>query len=129
MAPSKRSDEAGSSPDILPFYPRSLCQRYREHQLIGSATREVLDRGRIGWQPDYETYLAREAARLRVGGFSTSLPDAFPREMRGELVWSGTRNIDEAQYTFHLQDFQKTEVYEALKHFKGRIWNVAVAPC
>jgi hypothetical protein len=120
MAPSKRSDGASSSPDALPFYPRSLCQRYRDHQLNGSVTKEVLDPSNIGWQPEYETYLAREAARLRVGGFPTSLPDGFPREMRGDLVWSGTRNIEEAQYTFYLQDFQKTEVYEALNHFKGR---------
>jgi hypothetical protein len=121
MAPSKRSDEAGTSPDVLPFYPRSLCQRYRDHQLNVTVTKEALDPSSIGWQPDYEKYLAREAAKHRVGGFSTSLPDGFPREMRGDLVWSGTRDIDEDQHTFHLQDFQKTEVHEALKYFKGRI--------
>jgi hypothetical protein len=121
MVPSKWSDEASTSTDVLPFYPKSLCQRYRDQNLNVSAPKEVLDPGRIGWQPDYETYLARNAARLRVGGFSASLPDGFPEEMKGDLVWSGTHNIDEARYTFHLQDFQKTEVYEALQHFKGRI--------
>jgi hypothetical protein len=129
MAPSKRSDEAGTAPNVLPFYPRSLCQRYRDHQLNVSLTKDALDPARIGWQPDYETYLAREAARHRVGEFSTTLPDGFPQEIRGDLVWSGTRNIDEAQYTFHLQDFQKTEIYDALQHFKGRILNVANALC
>jgi hypothetical protein len=121
-------DEAGDSPEILPFYPRSLCQRYRADQLNVSVTKEVLDPARIGWQPDYETYLAREAARLRVGGLSTSLPDGFPREMRGDLVWSGTCYIEEIQYTFQLQDFQRAEVEQALKHFKGRIRNFIATP-
>ena len=127
MAPSKTSDEAGPSLDVLPFYPRSLCQRYRADELKVPATKEVLDPARIGWQPDYEAYLTREAARLRVGGLSTSLPDGFPREMRGNLVWSGTHNIEGAQYTFQLQDFQVAEVEQALKHFKGRFRNFFVA--
>ena len=123
MAPSKWSDKPCTPADVLPFYPKSLCQRYRDHQP------NISDPARIGWQPDYETYLAREAARVQAGGFPTSLPDEFPREMKGDLVWSGIRTIDEARYTFHLQDFQKTEVYQALKHFKGRICNAVVAPC
>jgi hypothetical protein len=121
MAPARRSDEVEASQDVLPFYPRSLCQRYRADQLNVSVTKEILDPVRIGWQPNYETYLARAAARLRVGGHSASLPAGFPREMQGDLVWSGIRKIEEVQYTFQLQDFQKAEVEQALKHFKGRI--------
>jgi hypothetical protein len=121
-------DEARDSRDVLPFYPRSLCQRYRADQLNVSVTKKVLDPARIGWQPDYEIYLAREAARLRVGCLTTSLPDGFPREMKGDLVWSGTHKIEEEQYTFQLQDFQKAEVEHALKHFKGGIWNFFTTP-
>jgi hypothetical protein len=127
MAPATTSEEARTSPDVLPFYPSSLCNRYRAHELKVPATKEVLDPARIGWQPDYETYLAREAARLRVGGLSASLPDGFPRTMKGDLVWSGIHNIETAQYTFQLQDFQVAEVEQALKHFKGRIRNFCVA--
>jgi hypothetical protein len=129
MAPSRMSDEVEISQDILPFYPRSLCQRYRADELNISVTKEVLDPARIGWQPNYEMYLARAAARLRVGGPSGSLPIGFPREMQGDLVWSGTRKIEEVQYTVQLQDFQKAEVEEALKHFKGWISSAAVALC
>lgn len=127
MAPSKMLDETENSPDVLAFYPRSLCQRYRADQLKVPVTKEVLDPARIGWQPDYETFLAREAARLRVGGPPTPLPEGFPQEMKGDMVWSGLHNIKEEQYTLELQDFQKTEVDGALNYCKGWIWNFSFA--
>lgn len=127
MATSDTSDEAGTSPDVLPFYPKSLCQRYRADQLKAALTKNVLDPARIGWQPNYETYLAREASRLRVGGLPTFLPDGYPREMRGDLVWSGTHDIEEVQYTLYLQGFQKAEVERALKYFKGWMRNLFFA--
>jgi hypothetical protein len=129
MAPSRMSDEVETSQNALPFYPKSLCQRYRADELKISVTKEVLDPARIGWQPNYEIYLARAAARLRVGSNSAPLPAGFPPKMQGDLVWSGTRKIEEVQYTFQLHDFQRAEVEEALKHFKGWIRNAAVALC
>ncbi len=119
MAPSKVLEQTGNLPDVLPFYPKGLCQRYRADQINVSVTKEVLDPARIGWHPDYETYLAREVARLRAGGLPKHLPDGFPRQLKGDLVWSGTGGSEESQYVYQLQDFQKAEVESALQHFKG----------
>ena len=43
----------------------------------------------IAYAPDFEKYQARTARRLAERKLATTLPEGFPSELRGDLVWEG----------------------------------------
>lgn len=43
----------------------------------------------IAYHPDWDKYQARTARRLQSEALPKTLPDGFPPELKGQLVWDG----------------------------------------
>lgn len=72
----------------------------------------------ISYAPDYGKYQARAARRLEAGNLPTSVPDGFPEQLKGDLVWEGDTLADTYDWTYVLSDSQLAEIDQAAKHFK-----------
>lgn len=72
----------------------------------------------ISYAPDYGKYQARAARRLEAGNLPTSVPDGFPEQLKGDLVWEGDTLADTYDWTYVLSDSQLAEIDQAVKHFK-----------
>ena len=73
----------------------------------------------IAYAPDFEKYQARTARRLAEGNLPRTLPDGFPSELSGDLVWDGKTLEQTHDWTYVLSEAQLDEIESALKHFKG----------
>jgi hypothetical protein len=79
----------------------------------------------IHYEVDQARYLARSEARVKAGGLPTNVPEGWPTELKGPLVWSSTDypdDGDDSQFVYRLTAEDKAEILEALKHFKGVSW-------
>ncbi|MBE3044996.1 hypothetical protein IMZ48_21040 [Candidatus Bathyarchaeota archaeon] len=74
----------------------------------------------IAYAPDFEKYQARTARRFAEEKLATTLPEGFPSELRGDLVWEGKTLAETYDWTYVLSEDQLEEIEDALKHFKGR---------
>ncbi|KXJ85894.1 TfdA family taurine catabolism dioxygenase TauD [Microdochium bolleyi] len=72
----------------------------------------------IAYAPDRAKWEARTARRLAQGGLRTTLPEGFPKQLQGELVWDGATLTQEYDWTYVLNKEQLAEVDAALEHFK-----------
>ncbi|KAI1055266.1 hypothetical protein LB505_009528 [Fusarium chuoi] len=43
----------------------------------------------ISYHPDWDKYQARVARRTQTDDLTKSLPEGFPKELKGDLVWDG----------------------------------------
>lgn len=73
----------------------------------------------IAYAPNYENYQARTAKRLKEGNLTTSVPDGFPKQLTGDLVWEGDSIGQHYDWTYKLSEDQLGEIDQALHHFKG----------
>lgn len=73
----------------------------------------------ISYAPDLLKYQARTAKRLAEETLTKTLPEGFPSELKGDLVWEGDRLAETYDWTYVLNEDQLVEVESALKHFKG----------
>ncbi|RKL16316.1 hypothetical protein BFJ70_g15067 [Fusarium oxysporum] len=73
----------------------------------------------IAYAPNYENYQARTAKRLKEGNLPTSVPDGFPKQLNGDLVWEGDSVGQTYDWTYKLSEDQLGEIDQALQHFKG----------
>ena len=80
----------------------------------------------IAYHPDWDKYQARAARRLRTEDLPKTLPDGFPTELKGELVWDGETIAQEYNWTYVLSAEQLDEIDRALAHFKC---GCALLPC
>jgi hypothetical protein len=87
----------------------------------------------ISYAPDYGKYQARAARRVQNGNLPTSLPDGFPEQLKGDLVWEGNNLAETYDWTYVLSEHQLAEIDQAVKHFKcqslspGRIVKYSLA--
>lgn len=72
----------------------------------------------IEYRPDFEKYQARTARRLAEGNLQKTLPEGFPQNLTGDLVWEGETLADTYDWTYVLSEEQLDEIEAALKHFK-----------
>ncbi|PNH38721.1 hypothetical protein VD0004_g8132 [Verticillium dahliae] len=72
----------------------------------------------ISYHPDYEKYQARATRRAKLD-LPKTLPDGFPAQLQGPLVWEGQGLADRYQWTYVLSPAQLQEVDEALRSFKA----------
>ncbi|KAF5630169.1 family oxidoreductase [Fusarium tjaetaba] len=72
----------------------------------------------IAYAPNYENYQARTAKRLKEGNLPASVPDGFPKQLTGDLVWEGDSVGQSYDWTFKLSEEQLGEIDQALRHFK-----------
>lgn len=72
----------------------------------------------ISYVPDPEKWRARAEKRIKAGGLPTTVPDGFPEQLTGDLVWEGDSVANEYDWTFVLSDHHLDEIDNAVKHFK-----------
>jgi hypothetical protein len=72
----------------------------------------------IAYAPDFHKYQARSDRRLQSEQLSSQVPNGFPAELKGNLVWEGESVGETYDWTFVLTEGQLVEIDEALKHFQ-----------
>lgn len=72
----------------------------------------------IAYAPDYAKFKARGEQRLKTEALPTSVPEEFPDQLSGGLVWEGDKLAETYDWTYVLSDEQLAEIDVALKHFK-----------
>lgn len=72
----------------------------------------------ISYVPDPQKWRARAEQRIKAGGLPKTVPDGFPEQLTGELVWEGDSVANEYDWTFVLNDRHLDEIDNAVKHFK-----------
>ncbi|OTB01391.1 hypothetical protein M426DRAFT_323530 [Hypoxylon sp. CI-4A] len=73
----------------------------------------------ISYAPDHNKWQARAARRLKEENLPTTLPEGFPAQLTGDLVWEGESVVDTYDWTYVLNDEQLSEIDRAVEHFKG----------
>lgn len=74
----------------------------------------------IDYAPDYDKWQARAARRVAAGGLASKVPDGFPEQLTGDLVWDGRTLAESYDWTYVLNSEQLDEIDQALTHFKCR---------
>lgn len=72
----------------------------------------------IAYHPDWNNYQARIARRLATEDLPKELPEGFPKELKGDLVWEGETLAEKYDWTYVLSEEQLAEIDAALQHFK-----------
>ncbi|KAF5229879.1 hypothetical protein FAUST_10128 [Fusarium austroamericanum] len=73
----------------------------------------------ISYHPNWETYQARVARRTQTENLSKEIPEGFPKELKGDLVWEGETVAKEYKWTYTFTDEQLEDINNALAHFKS----------
>ncbi len=76
----------------------------------------------IAYHPDEAKWKARTAHRLAENPTlpSQPLPEGFPAQVQGPIVWEGKDFTREEQWVVKLTEEQIQEIDEALQHFKSK---------
>lgn len=75
----------------------------------------------ISYHPDWEKYQARVARRTQTDNLPKTLPDGFPKELKGDLVWEGESLAQEYDWTYVFSADQLAEIDNAVTHFKCKL--------
>jgi len=81
----------------------------------------------IAYHPDEAKWKARTARRLAEDPtlpFSP-LPEGFPTQVSGPIVWEGSDWKGEEQWVYQLSEDELKEIDEGLRHFKCKVIVVA----
>ncbi|KAJ7700250.1 hypothetical protein B0H14DRAFT_2417325 [Mycena olivaceomarginata] len=75
----------------------------------------------IQYHPDEAKFRARTARRLAEDPTlpQRPLPEGFPAQTEGPIVWEGKDWTDESQWVYNLSDDQLAEIDRALAHFES----------
>ncbi|KAI5855093.1 Clavaminate synthase-like protein [Durotheca rogersii] len=73
----------------------------------------------IAYVPDYDKWQARAARRLKEGNLPKTLPEGYPAQLTGAMVWEGETVGDTYDWTYVLSDEQLAEIDRALEYFQG----------
>ncbi|CAG9954286.1 unnamed protein product [Clonostachys rosea f. rosea IK726] len=73
----------------------------------------------IAYHPDWDKYQARAARRTQTEDLPKTLPEGFPKELKGDLVWEGETIAQQYDWTYVLSADQLAEIDSALAHFKA----------
>lgn len=72
----------------------------------------------ISYAPDYDKYQARAARRVQSENLPSTLPEGFPEQLKGDLVWEGNTLAETYDWTYVLNEDHLAEIDQAVKHFK-----------
>ena len=73
----------------------------------------------IHYPPDYNKWQARAARRVAEGNLPTMVPEGFPEQLSGDVVWTGATLAETYDWTYVLSEEQLAEIEQALAHFKS----------
>jgi hypothetical protein len=82
----------------------------------------------ISYHPDWNKYQARAARRTRIEDLPKTLPEGFPKELKGDLVWEGESLAQKYDWTYVFSADELAEIDNAVTHFKCR-FPIAPIPC
>ena len=76
----------------------------------------------IAYHPDEAKYRAREARRLAEDPslLKVALPEGFPTQVEGPIVWKGSDWTSEGQWVYRLSSEELAEIQAGLDHFKSK---------
>jgi hypothetical protein len=83
----------------------------------------------ISYHPDWNKYQARVARRTQNENLPKTLPEGFPKELRGDLVWEGESLAQKYDWTFVFSADQQAEIDNALIHFKCKLPLAKIVLC
>jgi hypothetical protein len=72
----------------------------------------------ISYHPDWNKYQARVARRTQTENLPKTLPEGFPKELKGDLVWEGESLAQKYDWTYVFSADQLAEIDNAVTHFK-----------
>ena len=72
----------------------------------------------LGYMPDHDQYLARGKRRQETEKLDQHLPDGFPPNLSGDLVWEGKSLAATYNWNYYLTAEDLDEINHALRHFK-----------
>lgn len=72
----------------------------------------------IEYAPNYAKFQARGERRMKTETLPTSVPEGFPEQLSGDMVWEGDKLAETYDWTYVLSEEQLFEIEVALKHFK-----------
>ncbi|KAB8226114.1 hypothetical protein BDV33DRAFT_186908 [Aspergillus novoparasiticus] len=72
----------------------------------------------IGYMPDYDSYLARGKRRQETETLDKNVPEGFPSQLNGSLVWDPRSLANTYDWNYHLTAEELDEINNALRHFK-----------
>jgi hypothetical protein len=75
----------------------------------------------ISYHPDWDKYQARVARRTQTENLPKTLPEGFPKELKGDLVWEGESLAQKYDWTFVFSATQLAEIDNAVIHFKCKL--------
>ena len=75
----------------------------------------------ISYHPDWKKYQVRVAHRSQNDELPKTLPDGFPKELKGDLVWEGESLAQEYDWTYVFSADQLAEIDNAVTHFKCKL--------
>ncbi|KAK7923982.1 hypothetical protein PG985_006036 [Apiospora marii] len=64
----------------------------------------------IVYAPDYQKWQARAARRLASEALSKTVPEGFPNQLSGDLVWEGDKLAETYDWTYMLNEDQLAEI-------------------
>jgi hypothetical protein len=72
----------------------------------------------ISYHPDWHKYQARIIRRTQSETLSKVLPDGYPQELKGDLVWEGESLAQKYNWSYVFSADQLAEIDNAVIHFK-----------
>jgi hypothetical protein len=72
----------------------------------------------ISYHPDWNKYQARVARRTQTEELPKNLPEGFPKELKGDLVWEGETLAQNYTWTYVFSADQMADIDNALAHFR-----------
>lgn len=72
----------------------------------------------INYAPNYDNWQARAARRLAAGNLPSKVPEGFPAQLTGDVVWQGANLAESYDWTYVLNAKQLAEIDRAVAHFK-----------
>ena len=72
----------------------------------------------INYAPDREKWQARAAKRVATEDLPTELPEGFPQQLTGPMVWEGSNLAETYDWTYVLNDEQLLEIDRAVTEFQ-----------
>lgn len=71
----------------------------------------------ISYHPDWNNYQARVARRTQTEDLPKTLPEGFPEELKGDLVWEGESLAQKYDWTYVFSADQLKEIDNAVTLF------------
>jgi len=123
MAPSLEVSLPSDTPNVndrlVSYYSQGLRKKYLIDSTKNLPAPEQKAKAVIKYHPNLEQYLARVETSLRTGALEQEVPEGWPKELTGPLVWTTADFQNESKYIHVLTEDEKMELRNALEHFKG----------